>query len=145
MLGDTFSDCNGYTRQGGQEVAATNVTSGGGGGGGCESPVSRALREVGVSYNINANLGFVLRTACLFGAEKCLASSSTSVESIRSTHLFALVHFSPKVRTSLGLVRRRVRGIVRGCEDRDLAAGGSVTEEAFLAVLKDQGILQQLG
>eukprot|EP00752_Nemacystus_decipiens_P009109 g8133.t1 len=50
-----------------------------------------------------------------------------------------------EVRTSLGLVRRRVRGIVRGCEDRDLAAGGSVTEEAFLAVLKDRGILQQLG
>lgn len=34
---------------------------------------------------------------------------------------------------------------MRGCEDRDLAAGGSVSEDAFLAVLKDQGILQQLG
>ncbi|CAN0407647.1 unnamed protein product [Ectocarpus fasciculatus] len=50
-----------------------------------------------------------------------------------------------EVRTSLGLVRRRVRGIIRGCEDRDLSATGLVTEEAFLAVLKEQGILQQLG
>ncbi|CAM9841397.1 unnamed protein product, partial [Ectocarpus sp. 13 AM-2016] len=50
-----------------------------------------------------------------------------------------------EVRTSLGLVRRRVRGIVRGCEDRDLSATGFVTEEAFMAVLKEQGILQQLG
>ncbi|CAM9522014.1 unnamed protein product, partial [Ectocarpus sp. 8 AP-2014] len=50
-----------------------------------------------------------------------------------------------QVRTSLGLVRRRVRGIVRGCQDRDLSATGFVTEEAFMAVLKEQGILQQLG
>ncbi|CBN76965.1 hypothetical protein Esi_0024_0119 [Ectocarpus siliculosus] len=50
-----------------------------------------------------------------------------------------------EVRTSLGLVRRRVRGIVRGCEDRDLSATGFVTEDAFMAVLKEQGILQQLG
>ena len=50
-----------------------------------------------------------------------------------------------QVRTVLGLVRRRVRGVIRGCEDRDLTADGWVTEEAFLAVLKDQGILQQLG
>ncbi len=34
---------------------------------------------------------------------------------------------------------------MRGCEDRDLSGEGWVTEEAFFAVLKDQGILQQLG
>eukprot|EP00903_Cladosiphon_okamuranus_P021359 g19629.t1 len=93
VLGDTFSDSNGYSRHDGQEVGAS-VSVASGDGDGRDSPVSTALREV---------------------------------------------------RTSLGLVRRRVRGIVRGCEDRDLAGGGSVTEEAFLAVLKDQGILQQLG
>lgn len=50
-----------------------------------------------------------------------------------------------QVRTALGLVRRRVGGVIRGCEDRDLSGDGWVTEEAFLAVLREQGILQQLG
>lgn len=84
----------------------------------------------------------VLRDEMFVRRSTSRASSSTlSGRSIHSTPFL----YPHKVRTSLGLVRRRVRGIVRGCEDRDLAAEGSVTEEAFLAVLKDQGILQQLG
>lgn len=35
--------------------------------------------------------------------------------------------------------------MVRGCEVRDHTGDGWVTEEAFMAVLKSLGILQQLG
>lgn len=52
---------------------------------------------------------------------------------------------SVQVRTALGLVRRRVCGVIRGCQDRDLMGDGWVSAEGLFAVLKEQGILQQLG
>lgn len=62
-------------------------------------------------------------------------------------HLYPLftVFVSVQMRTALELVRRRVSGVIRGCQDRDLSGDGWVSEEALLAVLKEQGIMQQLG
>ncbi|CAM9739888.1 unnamed protein product, partial [Discosporangium mesarthrocarpum] len=50
-----------------------------------------------------------------------------------------------EVMTALGLVRRRAPGLIRGCQDRDLSGDGWIGEGDFLAVLREQGVLQQLG
>ena len=57
-LGDTFSDA--------QEAAASVIHGGGGGDGSCESPVSSALREVGVTCSVSRTISFVSRRRPLY-------------------------------------------------------------------------------
>ena len=66
-LGDTFSDA--------QEAAASVIHGGGGGDGSCESPVSSALREVGVTCSVSRTINFVSRRRPLYAAHISSGSS----------------------------------------------------------------------